>query len=141
MNSYPFDVHAVCCTVQMLWYGWIGFNSVSSLVIVGKGLMVGKTVVNTIISAAMGGVSSTFVAMICKGYVDPQAANNGILTGLVAVTGSCALVQPEGALLIGAVAGLIYQAGGALLLKLRIDDVVNAAPVHLGKPQIMSILH
>ena len=119
--------HSACChALLLLCERRYGFNSVSSIVLIGKGLMVAKTVVNTTISAAIGGISSTVVAQLRSGYIDPQAANNGILSGLVAITASCAVVQPEGALLIGAVAGVIYQGAAALLLKLRIDDVVSA---------------
>jgi ammonium transporter, Amt family len=115
----------------LLWFGWYGFNGVSSLMIVGKGYVAAKTMVNSTLSGAISGISSTIVAQLAHGYVDPAAANNGILSGFVAITGSCAVVQPEGAILIGAVAGVIYQAAAKLLLKLKIDDVVNAAPVHL----------
>lgn len=114
-----------------LWFGWYGFNGMSSLYIVGKGLTAAKAMVNSTISGSTAGVSSTLVAYFLQGYIDPAAANNGILSGFVAITGSCGVVEPEGALLIGAVAGVIYQAGSALLLKLRIDDVVNATPVHM----------
>jgi ammonium transporter, Amt family len=60
--------------------------------------------------------------MCQRRHQDPAAANNGILSGFVAITGGCGVVQPEGAVLIGAVAGVIYQGASALLLKLRIDD-------------------
>ncbi|KAG5192644.1 ammonium transporter [Tribonema minus] len=114
-----------------LWFGWYGFNGVSTLLITGKGLVAAKVMINSTLSGAIGGLSSTLVALLMNGYIDPAAANNGILSGFVAITGPSGVVQPEGALLIGFIAGLIYQGASNLLLKLRIDDVVNAAPVHL----------
>ena len=60
-----------------------------------------------------------------------QMAMNGALSGLVAVTSGCALVEPYGAIIIGVIAGWLYMLSSALLIKLRIDDAVNAIPVHM----------
>jgi Amt family ammonium transporter len=42
----------------------------------------------------------------------------------------CAFVKPWEALIIGAIGGFAYQGASMLLKKLRIDDVVDAFPVH-----------
>lgn len=56
---------------------------------------------------------------------------NGALSGLVSITGACALVEPWAALLIGIVAGWIYIFSSGFLISQRIDDAVDAVPVHL----------
>ena len=56
---------------------------------------------------------------------------NGCLTGLVAITAPCATVEPWVAVIIGFFAGLFYLMGSFLLVRLRIDDAVDAIPVHL----------
>ena len=56
---------------------------------------------------------------------------NGCLTGLVAITAGCATVEPWAAVVIGIVAGWLYLVGSKLLVKLRIDDAVDAIPVHM----------
>jgi ammonium transporter, Amt family len=56
---------------------------------------------------------------------------NGCLTGLVAITAGCATVDTWAAIVIGVCAGWFYLAGSALLVKLRIDDAVDAIPVHM----------
>ena len=56
---------------------------------------------------------------------------NGCLTGLVAVTAGCATVEPWAAFVIGIFAGWIYLAVSALMIRLKIDDAVDAIPVHL----------
>jgi len=58
-------------------------------------------------------------------------AMNGSLAGLVAITAGCGVVEPWAALLIGAVAGLLYISGSSLLVRLRLDDAVDAIPVHM----------
>lgn len=58
-------------------------------------------------------------------------AMNGTLTGLVAVTAGCGTVNYWAAFVIGLVAGVVYLGGSKLLIYLRIDDAVDAIPVHL----------
>jgi Amt family ammonium transporter len=55
---------------------------------------------------------------------------NGILAGLVAITGPCAVVKPWEAIIIGFVGGIFYQAISMLMRRARIDDVVDAVAVH-----------
>ena len=55
---------------------------------------------------------------------------NGFLAGLVAITCPCYWVSPAGAILLGAVAGVVVVAGVELLEYLRIDDPIGAVPVH-----------
>ena len=56
---------------------------------------------------------------------------NGVLTGLVAITAGCATVDTWAAVVIGIFAGLFYLLGSKLLIHLRIDDAVDAIPVHM----------
>ncbi|CBJ33604.1 Ammonium transporter [Ectocarpus siliculosus] len=114
-----------------LWMGWYGFNGVSTLAIVGLGEVAARAMVNTTIAGGVACVTSVTVAYFRIGYVDITAANNGVLGGLVAITAGCSVVMPEGAVVIGFVAGFVYNASSVLLLKLQIDDVVDASPVHM----------
>jgi Amt family ammonium transporter len=56
---------------------------------------------------------------------------NGCLTGLVAITAGCATVETWVAVIIGIFAGIFYLMGSFLLVRLRIDDAVDAIPVHM----------
>jgi Amt family ammonium transporter len=55
---------------------------------------------------------------------------NGILAGLVSITAGCAFVKPWEAVLIGLIGGCVYQAASMALKRFKIDDVVDAFPVH-----------
>jgi len=55
---------------------------------------------------------------------------NGFLGGLVAITCPCYWVSPAGALLIGAVAGVVVPLAIDLLEWWRIDDPIGAVAVH-----------
>ena len=73
-------------------------------------------IVYIIFSGTIAGISSTLLAYFTRGFIDPTAVNNGILSGFVAITGPAGLVQPEGAIIIGTVAGIIYQ--GTLVVQI-----------------------
>ena len=64
-------------------------------------------------------------------YRDLGYTMNGCLTGLVAITAGCATVDTWAAVVIGMFAGLFYLMGSHLLVRLRIDDAVDAIPVHM----------
>jgi ammonium transporter, Amt family len=63
---------------------------------------------------------------------DLTMAMNGCLSGLVAITSGCATVHPYAAVFIGGIGGLAYLGMSKLLIKLRIDDAVDAVPVHFA---------
>ena len=56
---------------------------------------------------------------------------NGCLGGLVAITAEPLAPSPGAAIIIGAIGGAIVVLGSKLLIKLKIDDVVGAIPVHM----------
>ena len=56
---------------------------------------------------------------------------NGALGGLVAITAEPLAPVPFVAIIIGAIGGAIVVAGSVFLVKMRIDDVVGAIPVHM----------
>lgn len=52
------------------------------------------------------------------------------MAGLVSITASCAVVDAYASVVIGLIGGLVYYSSSALLKKLRIDDPLDASPVH-----------
>lgn len=135
-----FPPHSVSLQVIgtfLLWFGWYGFNPGSTLGIVGYGDIAGLCAVTTTLAAAAGCVSALFtdtiVNLLRDGDVqyDLTMAMNGALSGLVGITANCSVVAPFAALVIGIIAGWIYVASSVLLVKLKIDDAVDAVPVHL----------
>eukprot|EP00281_Chroomonas_sp_CCMP1168_P018353 CAMPEP_0206216846 /NCGR_PEP_ID=MMETSP0047_2-20121206/2944_1 /ASSEMBLY_ACC=CAM_ASM_000192 /TAXON_ID=195065 /ORGANISM="Chroomonas mesostigmatica_cf, Strain CCMP1168" /LENGTH=536 /DNA_ID=CAMNT_0053639231 /DNA_START=129 /DNA_END=1739 /DNA_ORIENTATION=+ len=116
----------------ILWFGWYGFNCGSTLALAGAGNLASKVAVNTTISAATACVVGAFVTKFGEGHWDLGLALNSILAGLVGVTASCAVINPWMAFLIGFSSAILYYLGHILLLKLKIDDPLDAAPIHGG---------
>jgi len=129
-HSIPFCVLGTFC----LWFGWYGFNPGSTLSMHDKGAATtaGLVCVNTTLAPCCSGLVVVFLRAQCfePRKLDVGGFCNGILAGLVAITAGCAFVKPWEALIIGFIGGLIYQGASMLLRKLKIDDVVDAFPVH-----------
>ncbi|MGB0681685.1 MAG: ammonium transporter [Magnetovibrionaceae bacterium] len=113
----------------LLWFGWFGFNAGSTLAVDQR---IGLIAMNTSIAAAAGGVAALLASWMISGRPRFQPPINGLLAGLVAITAGCHAVGYGGALIIGAIGGLICMAADEGLLKARIDDAVGAVPVHLA---------
>jgi Amt family ammonium transporter len=116
--------------VFILWFGWFGFNSGSTLGVSNAGFDIGRVAINTNLAAAMGGIFAMLIVWKRFGKPDLSMAMNGSLAGLVAITAPCAFVEPWAALVIGAIGGVVVVLGVELLDKLQIDDPVGAVPVH-----------
>lgn len=94
--------------VLILWVGWFGFNAGSTLE-VGDGFF-GFVALNTQLGAAAGAVAALFISWVFMGKADVPTMLNGALAGLVAITASCAFVEPWAAVVIGLIAGLLVFA-------------------------------
>jgi Amt family ammonium transporter len=113
----------------ILWFGWYGFNPGSTLSAMdAEGI--GRIATNTTLAACTG-------ALIAVAWVYPRSKKwdvgmsiNGLLAGLVAITCPCYWVSPTGALIIGAVAGVICVLAVDLTEWLRVDDPCGAFAVH-----------
>lgn len=136
-SDESFDAHSVpFCAVGtfFLWFGWYGFNAGSTLEMhtVAKANSAGLVAVNTTLAACVGGL---LVFLLRAKVVAPKALDvpgfcNGVLAGLVSITAGCGEVQPWEAILIGLLGGVFYQGMSMLVLRLKVDDVVDAAAVH-----------
>lgn len=81
---------------------------------------------STTIGPAAGVLVMVVSLKILEKKFDTRGVNNGILSGLVAITAGAPLINPEGAFVIGVVSAGVYYASAGLLLRLKIDDVVDA---------------
>jgi len=112
----------------ILWFGWFGFNGGANL---AMDIKIPLILINTFMSASAGLISSSIMGIIVMRKPEPMFMITGPIAGLVAITASCAFVSPANAIIIGSIAGILSGSFLVILEKLRIDDVVNAIPVHL----------
>ena len=117
----------------ILWLGWFGFNGGSQLAAgtVGDITDVSRIFANTNMAAASGAVAALILTQIVYKKVDLTMVLNGALAGLVSITAEPLAPSLFGALVTGAIGGLIVVFTVPMLDKFKIDDVVGAIPVHL----------
>jgi Amt family ammonium transporter len=114
--------------VIILWVGWFGFNAGSTLGSVSG--FFGYVALTTNLAAAAGAVAALAISWIVMGKADIPSMLNGVLAALVAITASCAFVEPWAAVVIGAVAGMVTFYTAIFFDRLGIDDPVYAFSVH-----------
>lgn len=128
VNAFPgHNLPIGCLGVFILWLGWYGFNGAACTSVE----QLGSVFVTTTIAPAIATVVCMIFTWIKYGKPDVSMCLNASLAGLVAITAPCDVTDVTGALIIGAVAGLLVVFGVWLLdYKLHIDDPVGAVAVH-----------
>ena len=124
-SDLPFSVLGI----MLIWLGWFGFNAGSVELTISN---ITVTILNTMLAGAAG--------MFCTGIIGWQKLKinkaevliNGSLAGLVSITAVCNTVHPVVAIAIGAVGGAVNMLCSYWLQYWKIDDAVDAIPVHLG---------
>ena len=91
---------------------------------------IGRVATNTTLAACAAGLAAMFYAFPKTKSWDVSFTVNGFLAGLVAITCPCYWVSPTGAIMLGAIAGVIVVVAVDVLEWLRIDDPIGAVPVH-----------
>jgi len=124
----PSNIPLASSGAFILWFGWFAFNAGSTLDASSSSLA--PIAINTMLAGASGGSVALFMTMNKFGKADPSMTINGVLSGLVAITAGCAFVSQWGAIMIGAIAGLIVIYATLFIDHLKIDDPVGAVAVH-----------
>ena len=128
VNAIPGHNIAIgCLGCFILWFGWYGFNGAACTSLE----QLGSVFLTTTVSPSIATVVCMIFTWIKYGKPDVSMCLNASLAGLVAITAPCDVTDCTGALIIGAVSGLLVCFGVWLLdYKLRIDDPVGAVAVH-----------
>jgi len=114
----------------ILWFGWYGFNCGSTVAVNGAMETASLVAVTTTLAAAAGGLTTSIIGKMLCGKWNIGLACNGILAGLVSITAPCSVIEPELAIVIGFIGGILYFGFSRLMLYLQIDDPLDAAAVH-----------
>ncbi len=129
VNAFPgHNLPLGCLGVFILWLGWYGFNGAAATDIP----TLGSVFLTTTVAPAIATMVCMVFTWIKYGKPDVSMCLNASLAGLVAITASCDVADALGAVIIGAVAGLLVVFGVWFLdNKLRVDDPVGAVAVHM----------
>ena len=129
-NAIPcHNIVQVVLGTLILAFGWFGFNPGSTLA--ATDLRISSIAVCTMLATAAGCLSSILYMWAVFGKPDPTMGCNGLLAGAVAITAPCAFVNPVGAVIIGAIAGVLVIWSVLFVERvLKVDDPVGAVSVH-----------
>jgi len=138
-DAQPIPGHSVLFAVigtLILAFGWYAFNvGTQATVLTTDGSFneaaLGRVALNTTLAMGAGMVFSTLTTAAWEGKPDPLFGANGLLAGLVAITGACAHVSWWGAIVIGIIGGVqtpfVYR---WVVDSLKVDDVCGVFAVH-----------
>ena len=129
VNAFPgHSLPLGCLGVFILWLGWYGFNGAAAVTVAEMG----SIFLTTTIAPAVATVVCMVFTWLKYGKPDVSMCLNASLAGLVAITAPCDVTDAFGAIVIGAVSGVLVVFGVWLLdYKLHVDDPVGAVAVHM----------
>ena len=128
VNAFPgHNLPIGCLGCFILWLGWYGFNGAAA----ADGQHLGQIFSTTTLAPACATVVAMIYTWVRFGKPDVSLSLNGSLAGLVAITAGCDNVDNVGAMIIGAVAGLLLCIFVPFIDNvLKVDDPVGACSVH-----------
>lgn len=128
VNAFPgHNLPLGCLGVFILWLGWYGFNGAAATSVA----QLASITLTTTVAPAIATVVCMVFTWLRYGKPDVSMCLNASLAGLVAITAPCDVTDCLGAVVIGAVAGLLVVFGVWFLdYKLRVDDPAGAVAVH-----------
>jgi Amt family ammonium transporter len=124
----PHNVPFTLLGAALLWFGWFGFNAGSAL---KADNIAAYAFVNTNTAAASALLTWVFVERIRYGKPTALGAASGAVAGLVAITPCAGYVDPRGSIAVGMLAGLGCVLAVPLKNRLKIDDSLDVAGLHL----------
>ena len=124
----PHNLTLVMIGAGLLWFGWFGFNAGSAITANSAASTVW---VNTMVATGAAALAWLITEKVRDGHATSLGAASGVVAGLVAITPSCSSVSPVGAILVGAVAGVVCALAIGLKYKLGYDDSLDVVGVHL----------
>ncbi len=124
----PHSLPMTMIGASLLWVGWFGFNAGSNLEATGGA---GLAFINTILATAAAGMSWMLTEWMLRGKPSMLGVASGVVAGLVVVTPAAGLVGPMGAIVLGAIAGMVCLWGVTGLKKaLGYDDSLDVFGIH-----------
>jgi ammonium transporter, Amt family len=127
-NMAPHNLVLTMIGASLLWVGWFGFNAGSAVASNGQA---GMAMAVTQIATATAALAWMFVEWALKGKPSILGICSGAVAGLVAITPASGFVDPIGALVVGAAAGVgCYWGATSLKHMFGYDDSLDAFGVH-----------
>jgi Amt family ammonium transporter len=127
-NMAPHNLTFTIIGACLLWVGWFGFNAGSNLEANG---LTAQAMLNTITATAAAALAWSAGERLLRGHASALGAASGAVAGLVAITPAAGLAGTMGAIILGAVAGIVcLWAVISLKPMFKYDDSLDVFGVH-----------
>jgi len=124
----PHNLTFTLTGAALLWAGWFGFNAGSAVAANGSAAL---AMMNTQLATAAAVLAWAFAEWVIKGKPSLLGAASGAIAGLVAITPACGNAGPMGAIVLGALAGVVSFWAVAYLKRIAgYDDALDVFGVH-----------
>ncbi|WP_321311871.1 ammonium transporter [Halarcobacter sp.] len=124
----PSNHNFIVFGVFMLFFAWFGFNAGSLLAFE---FQVTSILMNTLISAVMGGIGAWFISLVFKEKLEVEILSFGIIAGLVGITAGCNSLNLYESAFVGFISTFVMHFSDQFLTKkLKIDDPLSAISIH-----------
>ena len=124
----PYNLGFTLVGASLLWVGWFGFNAGSAVAADGRA---GMAMLVTQIATATASMAWMFAEWLVRDRASMLGACSGAVAGLVAITPASGFVDVDGALVIGAAAGVCcYWGATGLKHLLGADDSLDVFGIH-----------
>jgi Amt family ammonium transporter len=124
---HPNNLTMTLTGAGFLWVGWFGFNAGST---VQSGLDTARALTMTQISAASGALMWVIIEAVRFRKATSLGFASGILAGLVVITPAAGVVQPVGALILGALSSTACFMALRAKEKFGYDDTLDCFGIH-----------
>ncbi|MBI4922173.1 MAG: ammonium transporter [Devosia nanyangense] len=112
----------------LLWVGWFGFNAGSNLESNG---LTAQALLNTITATSAAALAWATAEKFIRGHASLLGAVSGAVAGLVAITPAAGFAGTMGAIVLGAVAGVVcLWAVVTLKPMFKYDDALDVFGIH-----------
>jgi Amt family ammonium transporter len=127
-NMAPHNLVYTMIGASLLWVGWFGFNAGSEWAADG---IAAAAMLNTQVATAAAALAWMVVEWVERKKPGMLGLASGAVAGLVAITPAAGFVNPQGALIIGLVAGAGCYVGAVWVKRIfKYDDSLDAFGVH-----------
>ena len=124
----PHNVPLTLIGAAILWFGWFAFNAGSELAADG---IASLAFLNTLIAPAAAMLSWAAFERITAGKPTAVGIASGAIAGAVAITPSCAFLDPVWAIVLGLLVGVTCAWAIELKFALGFDDSLDVVGIHL----------
>ena len=124
----PHNVPLTLIGAAILWFGWFAFNAGSELAADGVASL---AFLNTLVAPAAAMLSWAAFERITAGKPTAVGIASGAIAGAVAITPSCAFLEPVWAIVLGLVVGVVCAWAIELKFALGFDDSLDVVGIHL----------